>query len=99
MLKCWYCDDGDDGWGRSCHYCDGRGVYAEHMLIKFVFSIGGRYYSWHQPQYLVTWPVQLEDGPTGEFKEERTGKRVVSNRAVLQFFYAILRNYAIIHSL
>ncbi len=52
-LKC-YC-----GGSRWCEKCDGTGIYRETTLYYFKFDLGDRFYVWHQPAELVTWPVTL----------------------------------------
>jgi hypothetical protein len=95
VLECWYCKDGIDEWhdGDPCSYCDGTGVYASHTLFKFTFHIGRRYYSWHQPERLVTWPIVGTVLQGGEFKDERAGKWIIRGRVPLSFFLAITGEY------
>ena len=92
-LECWECGGSGDAGEGFCYKCDGSGVYAEITLIKFSFRIGDRFYSWHQPERLVAWPVQLKDKPVGEFKEDHPGKRVFSSRIAITFFMAVLGEY------
>lgn len=42
---------------RSC--CGGTGIYSTQRYYCFYFYVAGREYSWHQPESLVTWPVEL----------------------------------------
>jgi hypothetical protein len=101
VLQCWYCKDGIDEWhdGDSCDHCDGTGAYASHTLFKFTFHIGGRYYSWHQPERLITWPIigTVEQG--SEYKEERGGKRIIRGRVPLSFFFAVTGEYMRVNGL
>lgn len=63
QLKC-YC--GGDAW---CEKCDGTGIYREIPLYYFKFDVGTRFYVWHQPADLVTWPVTLTAGDVRAFEE------------------------------
>lgn len=51
QLKC-YC--GGSAW---CEKCDGTGIYRETTLYYFKFDLGDKFYVWHQPAELVTWPL------------------------------------------
>jgi hypothetical protein len=54
----WEGCDGDD-----CEKCHGTGVFRTVRLLRFVFHVGGRRYTWHQPQDLVNWPIAaIENG-------------------------------------
>jgi hypothetical protein len=53
-LICWGCN------GEGCDRCDSTGFYRDPDTLHFVlfrFEINGHPFSWHQPEYLVTWPV------------------------------------------
>ena len=46
-LYCYRCDGtGDSGWEEDgqCSKCDGTGVFAEHILYLFSFTIAGQSY-------------------------------------------------------
>ena len=63
---CYTCDgSGIDEWdGRDCCNCGGTGEYLPEKLLQwyvFRFSVGAKYYTWHQPKELITCPVQLTE--------------------------------------
>lgn len=61
-LICWDCGGtGEDGWHDYdvCEKCNGTGVYRSHILYKFVFRFGGKFYNWHQPASIVDYPVRV----------------------------------------
>lgn len=66
-LKC-YC--GGDAW---CEKCDGTGIYRETTLYYFKFDVGDRFYVWHQPAELVTWPVTLTTDTLRELDDRLSG--------------------------
>ncbi len=71
-LPCWSCNGtGVDEWndGDECWKCHGTGIYRRHHLYRFVFRINGISYVWHQPDSLVTWPVELTSNEQGEYHE------------------------------
>lgn len=59
--ECWNC------WGEGCWRCL-NGVYTTHYFVCFRFEVGGKRYSWHQPERQVefafetTAPAETWDG-------------------------------------
>ena len=62
VSQCWECDGKgvvyDFDWSgdvvkSTCWKCGGSGEYSSIILVKFVFQFGDRYYTWHQPLWLV----------------------------------------------
>jgi len=48
----------------SCHRCNGTGIFRpalEDRYIVMSFVVEGRRYTWHQPEELIDYPVQLTD--------------------------------------
>lgn len=68
-LRCWHTWEFNNGDDDYCYKCDNTGWYRKHHLYRFVFSIGGTRYIWHQPESLVTWPVVLTDETVGDYQE------------------------------
>lgn len=62
-LECWHTQGYVEGWDPVCRKCGNTGVYAQHELYHFTFSIGGKAYNWHQPERLVDWPVKISAEP------------------------------------
>jgi hypothetical protein len=67
---CWGC------YGDGCERCEGTGVYTAmtrlQTYIAFRFQIQGKSYAWHQPTFLVTWPiVEAESIDRGQWEPEQ----------------------------
>lgn len=45
----------------ECQKCGGTGIYAQHRLCRFEFTIARQNYVWHQPERLVDWIVTSKD--------------------------------------
>lgn len=68
-LRCWGTWNYD--CDQLCQKCGGTGIYREIVLYRFTFDVGGRRITWHQPQDLVTWPVEKARPLFGEYKDRR----------------------------
>ncbi len=66
---CYSCDGTGEYWtGEECYHCGGTGVYSTNRLYLFTFDVDGRKYSWHQPESLVDWPVEVCPGRPGRYE-------------------------------
>lgn len=66
VLECWGCG-GPSAPASDCWKCGGTGIYGRHRLYRFTFRVRGRRYTWHQPELLVDWPVEVE-GDAGLYR-------------------------------
>lgn len=65
---CWDCSGTGNYYAQGdCWKCGGTGIYRTHHLYRFVFAVSGRRYVWHQPQALVTWPVEITEPDVGKY--------------------------------
>ncbi len=82
----------DYGCGPDCGKCGGTGVYRTHHLYKFVFSISGRTYVWHQPVNLIRFEV--DDVEMGGKFERRDGRgRATLLKSTEELYYCTLFEY------
>jgi hypothetical protein len=68
-------------WDEECYHCGGTGIYRKTILYRFTFVIDGKYYTWHQPEALVTWKVNVGSGYAFEDLPEyqdQTGRVMLS---------------------
>lgn len=68
---CWSCNGTGEYWtGDECYKCDGSGIYRQHTLYLFRFSVDGRRFAWHQPGSLVTWDIELSEQQPQPYAEK-----------------------------
>lgn len=102
-LECWACrgtgvSNDWDGYEEPCYKCGGTGIYREHMLYSFHFSIAGQHYAWHQPQRLVTWPVKPDFAPIAEYQSPRDRYTVtLLPKPLLQLYAVTVAEYLVLH--
>ncbi len=98
-LECWQCG----GTGRAeprweinsgCWKCGGTGVYASHLLYRFIFSIGGRRYIWHQPKNVLDWEPRSDLVRIGGRYERGISRHIESDLwEIRELYYATLYAY------
>jgi len=106
-MECWGCDgEGYTSHRYSqtspvrksrCDRCYGTGIHAEYQLHLFKFSIGGKFFNWHQPSGFADW-LQEETDLEADYEEPKYSANSelypVDN---LQVSYYIMHLYLIRH--
>lgn len=64
-MTCWHTFDYNQGIEDHCEKCFGTGIYRQHVLYMFTFSVGSFTYIWHQPESLINFDVTTNDDNEG----------------------------------
>lgn len=62
--------------GATCQKCGGTGIYSQHSLYAFAFSVCRQRFAWHQPLSIVPYDVTLSDSSMGDYQAPKEPKPV-----------------------
>lgn len=89
VLRCWHTWEYNSGEENHCDRCFDTGIYRDHLLYNFVFRVGGRHYSWHQPESLVDFPVEITEESEGEYVRGEGEPNTLTTTALATYLFAV----------